>query len=157
MSWWPLVVWPHLHLGMEKWLSSAASRESFHANAVRSASQCLRSVMVEWTVRTVLMRPAVVRVKLAHLSFHPCLVLWSCHRVSFFSSGTAPTKGVSGLHNQTTNNGRPGFHGDNTTGAPGLLTTRSQDGFPGMATPITPGPTTLQKITGTGKFVYMTS
>ncbi|KAI4806607.1 hypothetical protein KUCAC02_017425 [Chaenocephalus aceratus] len=42
--------------------------------------------------------------------------------------GTAPTKGSPGLQNQTSSSGGPGFHGDSTTGAPGLHTTRSPRG-----------------------------
>lgn len=50
------------------------------------------------------------------------------------TSGTAPTRGSPGLHNQTSPIGRPGFHNDSTTGAPGLHTTRSGGGLPGVAT-----------------------
>ncbi|XP_014875306.1 SCO-spondin [Poecilia latipinna] len=53
--------------------------------------------------------------------------------------GTAPTRGFPGLRNQTSYTGRPGIHGDNTTGGPGLHTTKSEDGFPGVASPaVTP-------------------
>ncbi|XP_056155186.1 SCO-spondin [Lampris incognitus] len=52
------------------------------------------------------------------------------------SCGTAPTRGFPGLKNQTSPTGRPGFHEDSVTGAPGLHTTRSQDGHPSVATTV---------------------
>ncbi|XP_029005418.1 SCO-spondin [Betta splendens] len=52
--------------------------------------------------------------------------------------------GFPGLRNQTTSTGRPGFHGDSTTGVPGLRTTKSQGGFPGLATSGVSGATTGQ-------------
>ncbi|MED6234287.1 hypothetical protein ATANTOWER_026118, partial [Ataeniobius toweri] len=49
------------------------------------------------------------------------------------SCGTAPTRGLPGLHDQTSYTRRPGIHGKNTTGSPGLLTTRSEDDVPDVA------------------------
>uniref|UniRef100_A0A3B5KU89 Uncharacterized protein n=1 Tax=Xiphophorus couchianus TaxID=32473 RepID=A0A3B5KU89_9TELE len=83
------------------------------------------------------MRQTVVRVT-QNLAFNNRSVL--CLKIFPLSSpGTAPTRGFPGLRNQTTYTGRPGIHGDNTTGAPGLHTTKSEDGFPGVASPaVTP-------------------
>lgn len=51
---------------------------------------------------------------------------------SSFYSGIAPGRGTPGLQNQTSSTGRPGIHGDITTGVPGLLTTMTQAGLPGL-------------------------
>lgn len=83
------------------------------------------------------MRRTVVRV-MQNLAFNIRSVL--CLKIFPLSStGTAPTRGFPGLRNQTTYTGRPGIHGDNTTGGPGLHTTKSEDDFPGVASPaVTP-------------------
>lgn len=49
------------------------------------------------------------------------------------SLGTVPTRGSPGLRNQTISSRRPGIHGDVTT--PGLQTTSSQAGHPGVVSP----------------------
>lgn len=69
--------------------------------------------------------------------------------VPLSSSGTAPTEGFPGLQNQTSSAGRPGIHGDHTTGAPGLHTTTY---LPGVPTSGVTEPTSLQNITSAGKY-----
>lgn len=64
-----------------------------------------------------------------------------------FSSGTSPTRGFPGLHNQTIYTEKTGFHVDNaTTGGPGIHTMSMQSGFPGVATAGVTEPTTFQKL-----------
>ncbi|XP_028290490.1 SCO-spondin [Gouania willdenowi] len=47
---------------------------------------------------------------------------------------TSQSPGETGMQNQTHITGPPGFHGDRTTGAPGLHSTQPHDGHPGVAT-----------------------
>lgn len=61
------------------------------------------------------------------------------------SLGTAPTRGSPGLKNQTISSRRPGIHGDVTT--PGLQTTSSQAGHPGVVSPGFTGFPGLHKTT----------
>lgn len=61
------------------------------------------------------------------------------------SLGTAPTRGSPGLKNQTISSRRPGIHGDVTT--PGLRTTSSQAGHPGVVSPGFTGFPGLHKTT----------
>lgn len=61
------------------------------------------------------------------------------------SLDTAPTSGSPGLKNQTISSRRPGIHGDVTT--PGLRTTSSQAGHPGVLSPGFTGFPGLHKTT----------
>lgn len=135
-------------------MSSAALQASFYVSTLRSASPCLYFVMVNQTAKTILMSSTVVRLVVeAYLLCHtkPQMTLLSYY---LSSSGTFPTRGFPGLHNQTVYTGKPGFHVDNvTTGGPGIHTMSTQSGFPGVATAGVTEPTTFQEMRTTSSGV----
>ncbi|CAF98844.1 unnamed protein product, partial [Tetraodon nigroviridis] len=77
-----------------------------------------------WLVRAQYLR--IIPVEFRHY-FYLRVEILGC------TGGKAPTRGSPGLKNQTISPQRPGIHGDVTT--PGIQTTSSQTGHPGVVSP----------------------